>query len=210
MYTWGEKSPPLIFEVRGLPRRKDDPTTMDDYEGERIGVVIECEHGRFAGGGGGGWVYDNDGKKVKQFKGDGGKEHAANFIRAIRDRNANILRANAKEGHLSSCLCHMANISYRMGVAAPAERFKMELVSQWNKQEAYNEYERMIAHMKANELDMNADSPVLGKMLMLHARMEQFIGIGATTANSYLKGNYRNPYVVPPLGQAGTTDGSSY
>jgi predicted dehydrogenase len=210
MFTWGETSPPLIFEVRGLPRSKDDPTTMDDYEGERIGIVIECEHGRFAGGGGGGWVYDNDGKKAKQFKGDGGREHAANFIRAVRDRNANILHANAKEGHLSACLCHMANISYRMGDRAPVERFKMELIDQWNKKEAFNAYERMITHMKANKLDINVENPVLGKMLMMHTRMEQFIGIGATTANTHIKGNYRSPFVVPALGQAGLADGSSF
>ncbi|MHC4159817.1 MAG: Gfo/Idh/MocA family protein, partial [Planctomycetota bacterium] len=56
---------PIIFEVRGLAQKKDD-TVMDNYRGVRIGVVIECEGGYFAGGGGGGWAYDNDGKKIKQ------------------------------------------------------------------------------------------------------------------------------------------------
>ena len=57
-------SAPLIFEVRGLPA-KADVKHMDHYRGVRIGIAIECEHGTFAGGAGGGVVYDQDGKRVK-------------------------------------------------------------------------------------------------------------------------------------------------
>ena len=77
------KPAPIIFEVRGLPRAKGD-SAMDTYRGIRAGVVVQCEDGYFAGG----WVYDNDGKKIKQFKRTGGSGHHANFIKAVRSRKS--------------------------------------------------------------------------------------------------------------------------
>jgi predicted dehydrogenase len=202
MITWDKDTAPVIFEVRGLPRKAGD-IAMDEYHNTRIGVVVECEQGIFAGGAGGGWVYDKDGKQVKQFKGDGGRDHHANFIRAVRDRNRNILHSEIEEGHLSSCLSHIANISYRMGAPAQNAKFKMELVDLWSKQDAYAAYERIVEHLKANAVDMAQTAPALGKMLMLHGRVEQFVGLNATQANVYLKSEYRVPYVVPQFAQPG-------
>lgn len=41
--------------------------------------------------------------------------HRQNFIQAVRSRNLSDLTADISEGHLSSSLCHLANISYRLG-----------------------------------------------------------------------------------------------
>ena len=38
-----------------------------------------------------------------------------NVIEAVRSGEPEKLRANMREGHLSAALCHMANISYRLG-----------------------------------------------------------------------------------------------
>ncbi len=43
---------PLIFEVQGLPAKKGD-TAMGNFKGVRVGLVVICEEGYFAGGGGG-------------------------------------------------------------------------------------------------------------------------------------------------------------
>ena len=40
--------------------------------------------------------------------------HRENFIKAVRSRNVSDLTADIFEGHLSSSLCHLANISYRL------------------------------------------------------------------------------------------------
>jgi len=45
----------------------------------------------------------------------GGTEHYANFIDAIRSGNNDDLHADILEGHLSSSLPILANISYRLG-----------------------------------------------------------------------------------------------
>src|SRR3712207_8893133 len=41
------------------------------------------------------------------------------FIQAVRSRKTEGLRADIVEGHLSSALCHLGNISYRLGTLQP-------------------------------------------------------------------------------------------
>ena len=41
--------------------------------------------------------------------------HRQNFIQAVRSQNPSHLTADILEGHFSSSLCHLANISYRLG-----------------------------------------------------------------------------------------------
>lgn len=48
-------------------------------------------------------------------KGDAGQAHFENFIECVRSRKAEDLRAPLAEGHLSTTLCHLGNISYRLG-----------------------------------------------------------------------------------------------
>ena len=67
------------------------------------------------GGRGGGWTYDTHDKKLNQFPGDGGGTHHVNVIEAVRSGEPGKLRANMRDGHLSAALCHMANISDRLG-----------------------------------------------------------------------------------------------
>ena len=59
---WDCKPVPILLELRNLPRRKGD-SAMDHYRGIRFGIVIDCEHGYLAGG----WAYDRQGKRIKQF-----------------------------------------------------------------------------------------------------------------------------------------------
>ena len=44
-----------------------------------------------------------------------GQAHFENFIAAVRSRQSDSLHAPLEEGHLSSTLCHLGNISYRVG-----------------------------------------------------------------------------------------------
>jgi hypothetical protein len=47
--------------------------------------------------------------------GSGGGGHYGNFIEAVRSGNPQDVNADIEGGHLSASLCHMANISYRLG-----------------------------------------------------------------------------------------------
>jgi predicted dehydrogenase len=193
----GYKPAPIIFETRGLPRKKDD-SGMDNYRSIRVGVVIQCEHGYFAGGGGGGWVYDNDGKKIKQFKGDGGGGHQANFIKAVRSRKVSDLNADILEGHLSSALCHMGNISHRLGQRQSPDEIREMLKAEPQVMEAFKRFQD---HLFNNWVDLSKTRAALGPWLEMDARTERFVGSGEYSvtrwANELLTRNYRKPFVVP-------------
>jgi hypothetical protein len=56
-----------------------------------------------------------------------GQSHFENFIDCVRSRKADNLRSPLEEGHFSTTLCHLGNISYRVGRSlkfdGAAERF---------------------------------------------------------------------------------------
>jgi predicted dehydrogenase len=48
-------------------------------------------------------------------KRDSGQMHFENFIECMRSRKSDALKAQIEEGHFSTTLCHLGNISYRVG-----------------------------------------------------------------------------------------------
>jgi len=184
---------PIIYEVRGL-RRSRGLRAEGHYKGTGFGMVIHCEGGYFAGGRGGGWAYDNDGKKIKQFPGDGGIGHQANFIDAVRSRNVGDLRSDVLEGHISATLCHIANLSYRLGRQEPAEKVKETITGNGVLLESF---ERMLGHLEANEIDLKRTPVTLGPPLTFDGQNERFVGEFSDWANMFLRRNYREPFVVP-------------
>ncbi|MBN1419609.1 MAG: gfo/Idh/MocA family oxidoreductase, partial [Planctomycetes bacterium] len=56
------------------------------------------------------------GKERKEGpKGSGGEQHYKNFVDAVRSRKREDLAAEIEEGHISAALCHLANVSCRVG-----------------------------------------------------------------------------------------------
>lgn len=194
----GYEKAPLIFEVRGLPM-KAGMRAMDAYRGTRIGVVIQCEGGYFAAGeSGGGYIYDNDGKRLQPFTGPGGGAHQANFITAVRSRKQSDVKASIEDGHISSALCHLANISYRLGAEQPNDAIQQAVQAHEVTHEAFG---RMLTHLQANEVDTARTPTVLGPTLALAAGLERFASnekfdLGYW-ANTLLTTTYRPPFVVP-------------
>jgi hypothetical protein len=186
------KPVPIIFEVQGLPRAKGDPA-MDAYRDIRDGFIVHCENGYLTWSDGG-WAHDNDGKRIKQFKGTGGAGHHANFIKAVRSRKVSDLNADILEGHLSSALCHMGNVSYRLGKKTlpdeVAERIKAN-------KELSESFERFQQHLSANVVDLNKTPMILGPWLKMDTQSEKFIGDFQQEANKLVSRDYRRPFVVP-------------
>ncbi|HWQ54029.1 MAG TPA: Gfo/Idh/MocA family oxidoreductase [Bryobacteraceae bacterium] len=103
----------LCFEVRGLITPPD--------EGMMVGNIFWGSEGYM--------TLDQDGYAV--YKGEGREKvmqaryaepriwdttpHVATFLKAVRSRNPRDLTADVEEGVLSANLCHVANISYRLG-----------------------------------------------------------------------------------------------
>ena len=180
---------PILCEVRGLPHAKGDPA-MDNYLGTRAETVVHCEGGYFVGG----WAYDNDGEKIRQFKRTEGAGHHANFIDAVRSRKPSDLHAEILDGHLSSALCHMGNISHRLGGVAGPDEIREALSGCEPMLEAFG---RMEEHLALNEVDFEQTPRVLGPWLTLDGDTERFTGEFSDRANMLISRNYRAPFVVP-------------
>ena len=167
---------------------------MDNYRGTRIGICTQCEDGYFVGGGGGGWAYTNDGDKIKQFKGGGGGGHHQNFIDAVRSHKVSDLNADIEKGHISSALCHMGNVSHRIGKKMSVDEIKEAI---GDNADLMDSFERMLSHLNANEVDLKAEPITCGPMLTMDPKAEKFVGDYSDMANMYVSRNYREPFVVP-------------
>ncbi len=118
--TWFELGGvPVIFETNNLwvkPSLNSSPA----YKGTRVGVVITCEGGEFIGGRGGGYIKALDSnEKLHKFPGDGGANHQANFLEAVRTRDPGRLNAPLAKSVNSALLAHLANLSWRAGGDSP-------------------------------------------------------------------------------------------
>jgi predicted dehydrogenase len=84
------------------------------HEGHDNGNVFYGDNGTMSIGRRGWQVTFKDGKEGPGgSRGDG--SHVENFIRAVRSRKAEELNAGVEVAHCSAALCHLANISMRVG-----------------------------------------------------------------------------------------------
>lgn len=187
----------LVFEVRGL--RSKSP-----YPGKRSPKTVGANE-RYPGFVGNVWygtegfvvcpnynsgiAYNNDGEVIKEFKGGG--DHFGNFLKAVRSGKRSDLTADILEGHLSSALCHLGNISYRLGSQEPFSK-QPELGSKL----ADDAMADMIAHLKEHKVNTDEVKYSLGRKLTFNPKTETF---GADKeANAQLtRREYRKGFVVP-------------
>ena len=143
-------------------------------------------------------MYDNDGKKIKQFTSSGGDGHAANFIKAVRSRAPGDLNAQILGGHISSVLHHAANISHRLGHTKPPEQIREIFKDRPDILETYSRFEQ---HIIAHNEDPEKKNPVIGPWLYIDEAKESFVSNETYDtgfwANQLLKGSYRYPFVLP-------------
>jgi predicted dehydrogenase len=193
---------PMIVENRNLPARSGQKA-MDQFRGIREGFALDCEGGSFVGLKGGGWTYDREGRRLKQFPGEGGSRHMVNFLAAIRSRRAGDLNAPALQGHYSSALCHVGNISWRLGRPESAAACR-DAVS--NHPAAAAIFDQLERHLAANAVDAARHRFVLGPWLELDPSGETFRSAGdgdrATLerARQLARGSQRLPYSFSSAG----------
>ncbi len=180
-YDYGDVH--LIFEVRGL----DTP----DYKGAKIGNIWYGTEGYMvAPNNSSAVVYDNNGNKVKEFSGGG--DHPRNFIEAVRSRRADKLFCPVSEGHQSAALCHVANVSYRLGTMLP---FNKKTGAFGDDTDAIETIGRFEEHLTANGVNLDNWSYRLGPRLKIDTKNETFVD--NHNANQLLTRDYRDPFVVP-------------
>jgi len=184
VYEFGDML--LVFEVRGLVEgeSKSKRKVGNEYYTDR-GMIAD---GKFHPNGGGSpeKLSDIDAKVAP-----GGP--FGSFIRAVRSRDMADLNAEAIEGHYSSALCHLANISYRLGSEVP---FNKKTKSFGDNSVVHDTFGNLKENL-GDGLGLKLDemSYRLGKTLTVDVENEQFID--DAEANAMLTRPYRKPFVVP-------------
>jgi hypothetical protein len=182
-FDYGDQT--LVFEVRGL----DTP----EYTGVAIGNIVYGTEGYvvFSSNYALALAFDKAGNEVKKFSGGG--DHFGNFVKAVRNRSVNDLNAPIVEGHLSSALCHLGNISYRLGEpAVPAKELTGLLASNKHGAEAVVRYRE---HLKANGVDTANAMGRLGRVINIDPKKEGIVG--DSEAATMLTRPYRSGFAVP-------------
>lgn len=205
---------PFIFEVRGLPARPDAlsgntagkgglgsaaqlAASMDQFLGLNVGNVAHCEGGHLAIPAANyslAQAFDRAGRLIKEFKGAG--NHHANFIDAMRSRRESDLNCPLLQGHRSSALVHLANLSYRTGRAMKPGDIRDQLAGRNQLAEPFG---RFTEHLAANRIDLTRTPATHGAPLTFDAATETFIGENSAAANALRRRDYRAPWIVPQL-----------
>lgn len=181
----------LVFEVRGLKTRH--------FKGARVGNVFFGSKGYVVCPTyGTGVAYDNDGAITQVFAGGGEEGHFENFIRAVRARASKLLNADILEGHLSSALCHLGNISYRLGQEsseADLAEFFHDGQNPLGLGEAGREtFGRLKAHLAENKVAPTSGFRT-GRKLAIDPKTETFTT--DSQANQMVSREYRKGFEVP-------------
>jgi predicted dehydrogenase len=178
----------LIFEVRG---QKSKP-----YYGQNgASNILHFEAGVVAGN----KFYPKGSDKAEEMPKLGVEparrphgDHFGNFIACVRSRKVEELNADIAVGHVSAGLCHLANISYRLGKDEPFSA-KSRVVS--GNAFATDALGRMEEYLRENGVKLEGTSMHVGRKLDFDGQAEQFRN--DPEANKLLTRAYRAPFTVP-------------
>jgi predicted dehydrogenase len=172
----------LLFETRGLVGKVKGFGSMVTNEFYTENGVIK--NGKFFPKGSG----SGESLDVEAHVQPGGPFR--NFITCVRSRKHADLNADVLEGHLSSALCHLGNISYRMGVERKFEKPK----DLGDNEVVGASIMTMLENTKA--IGVNVENAMLrvGPKLAFDPAKEKFVDNPA--ADMLLTRPYREPFVV--------------
>jgi len=181
IFDFGDKT--IVSETRGLKTVPFHPTikSMWFFYGTE-GIIAETS------------LYDPKGQLIRAFDGKS-ENHFANFLRAVCSRQPTDLAADILEGHQSSALCHIANISYRLGQTASPADIATHLGDIKVHEDVQETFERTRHSMNDAGVDLEKSKLTLGQHLRVDGDKEKFID--NDQADALLARQYRAPFVVP-------------
>jgi len=190
---------PILIENRNLSLDTKD-VVMDQFRRIREGFVLQYEGGYFAGLRAGGVVFDANGKEIKRFPGDGGDNHQANFLEAVRNRRQSSLRAPIQEGHISSAVCHLGNIAYRLGEPTTTDVCRHTVAAHAHADETFD---RLAKSLEGIGVDLGKTPFSMGPWLEINPKTGDVRSAGKgqnakrDQARAMSRGSHRTPYVFP-------------
>ncbi|NDH04786.1 gfo/Idh/MocA family oxidoreductase [bacterium] len=183
IFDYGDKT--IVSETRGLKTEQYRP-------GFTGGWLFHGAEGSIAGNS----LFDKDGKLISTFTAKRKSEnHFANFINAVRSRKRESLNAEIQEGHLSTALCHIGNISWRLGRESSISEVREQVGKMKVHDNVAETLDRTLKHLDDNKVDLEKSRMTMGVRLEVSSKSEEFVG--NADANKFLSREYRKPFVVP-------------
>jgi len=189
LFQWDDAL--LISDVRGLEIKS--PITMGLKTGPlRVGNIWWGTKGYVvAPSYSSGIAFDYDGNVLDWWKGGKSQAHFANLVTAIRSRNHTDLHLDIEDGHLSSALAHLGNVSWGLGAGVPLGT-RPALVS--DDPRVTTTFDSFEAHLRENNVDFGATKLLLGRELTIDPRTETASDPAAT---ALFTGTYRKGFELP-------------
>jgi predicted dehydrogenase len=181
IFDFGDKT--IVSETRGL---KTAPFRPD----VKASTIFEGTEGIIAGSS----LFDLKGQLVSTFEGKT-ENHFRNFLDVVRSRKREEQKAEILEGHQSSALCHIGNISWRLGKAASPAELREELKQLKVHENVLGTLDRTLQHLRDNKVDLEQTQLTMGARLQVEPGREAFVN--NEQANALLSREYRQPFVVP-------------
>jgi predicted dehydrogenase len=138
-----------------------------------------------------GVAFDYDGKELGKWSDGSDQHHYDNFVTAVKSRRREDLNLDIEDGHLSSALAHLGNVSWALGkavepgtrpsLAADDPRVKLSL-------------ESFEAHLAANGVNFAETTLTLGRTLTIDPATETS---DDPEANRLFTREYRKGYELP-------------
>ena len=176
----------LLFETRGLVAKKGTKAPPFLVENEFYTTEGMIRNGKFFPNGGGEPVKVEAEAEVTP----GGP--FGSFLRCVRDRKPQAVNCDAETGHYSAALCHLGNISYRLGEPVP---FRSKPKRLGDDRRVVESFDMLRENLRVVDVDLNEATYRLGKVLEFDPKRERFVG--DESADRFLTRAYRAPFVVP-------------
>jgi predicted dehydrogenase len=183
VYDYGETL--IVFETRGLVGKyKEFPRKVANEFYTTEGMLSD---GKFYPKKGG-KTYDVDVEPIRVTPGN----EFGSFIRCVRSRKREEVNGEIEEAHYSAALCHLGNISYRLGELVPFSHTPEAVGANEQIAESFNTIK---GNLRATGLNLDEATYQLGPTLKFDPKTEKFID--NDEANRLLTRPYREPFVVP-------------
>lgn len=195
IYQWDDAL--LISDVRGLPIKT--PITFGLKGGPFNGAAnIWFGTEGYAVGPNytSGVAFDYKGNQLGKWSGGDYQLHFANFVKGIRSRNHKDLHLDIEDGHLSSALAHLGNVSLQVGKTVPAGTRPSQMADNKPVKETLDSFE---AHLKDNGVNFETTKFYLGRELTIDPKTELSTD---SEANRLFTRQYRKGYELPELPKA--------
>jgi hypothetical protein len=189
LFQWDDAL--LISDVRGLEIKT--PPTVARKAGEvgvaniwwgTKGYVVTPKYNA-------GVAFDYEGNELAQWSGGTDQLHFANFVTGVRSRNPADLNLDIEQGHISSALAHIGNVSWTLGEAVPLGTRPTLAADGKHVLETFASFD---AHLSENDVDFAQTPLKLGRELTIDPQTERS---SDQAANALFSREYRKGFELP-------------